>query len=113
MPSDTEFEYGDKYNDATYEYRIVIAPDGFTSKHIKNIASGTLFTEAEWKAVGIQMSRGWEHALWFPAYQNTLLFRRPHGTHPTTGIVDETAKAKALEEFNKKYNEETAPSTGH
>ena len=83
----------------------------------KNAPKGRLLTETEWRGVGVQQSRGWVHYAIhrcqlpaaiafhcclshapppepraFPS-PNTrpephiLLFRRPNGTDPTTGLV--------------------------
>merc|ERR1719161_1408500 len=41
--------------------------------------------EAEWRARGITMSRGWQHYDHHTPEANVLLFRRVRGTDPKTG----------------------------
>jgi len=77
-----EIEYSDKYNDDLYEYRHVILP-----KHVyKKLPRGRLLSEMEWRALGIQQSRGWAHYEIHRPEPYILLFRRPLGTDPNTGL---------------------------
>ena len=59
-----EIEYSDKYMDEHYEFRHVILPKDV----YKKIPRGRLLTEhvisnntQEWRALGVQQSRGWGH----------------------------------------------------
>ena len=78
-----EIEYSDKYTDDCYEYRHVLLP-----KHIyKKMTRGRLLTEQEWRALGVQQSRGWVHYEIHRPEPFILLFRRPLGTDPLTGLA--------------------------
>lgn len=98
-----KIEYSDKYYDSAYEYRHVILPRNV----YKKIRDKGLLSEEEWRALGISQSRGWVHYLIFPPEPNVLMFRRPIGTDPLTGLApfeatmrvnqNETEKAKNLE----------------
>eukprot|EP00303_Exanthemachrysis_gayraliae_P000681 CAMPEP_0206009884 /NCGR_PEP_ID=MMETSP1464-20131121/10543_1 /ASSEMBLY_ACC=CAM_ASM_001124 /TAXON_ID=119497 /ORGANISM="Exanthemachrysis gayraliae, Strain RCC1523" /LENGTH=95 /DNA_ID=CAMNT_0053383489 /DNA_START=10 /DNA_END=297 /DNA_ORIENTATION=- len=89
-----EIDYSDKYCDDNFEYRHVILP-----KHIaKSLTKGKLLAEAEWRGLGVQQSRGWVHYCVHKPEPHILLFRRPRGTDPQTGLVN----GKAID-----------PTTGH
>ena len=84
-----EIEYSDKYMDDHYEYRHVILPKDV----YKKIPRGRLLTEhvilqimQEWRALGVQQSRGWAHYELHRPEPHILLFRRPKGTDPQTGL---------------------------
>lgn len=78
----SEIEYSEKYYDEHYEYRHVILP----KEVVRKIPSkGKLLSENEWRALGIQQSRGWEHYEVHKPEPHILLFRRPIGTDPYTG----------------------------
>ena len=78
-----EIEYSEKYADDEFEYRHVILP-----KHIaKTAPKGRLLTDTEWRGIGVQQSRGWVHYSIHRPEPHILLFRRPIGTDPTTGLV--------------------------
>lgn len=51
------------------------------------LPKGKLLSDAEWRAYGVQQSRGWEHYAVHKPEPHILLFRRPLGTDPTTGRV--------------------------
>lgn len=53
----------------------------------KMLPKGKLLSDAEWRAYGVQQSRGWEHYAVHKPEPHILLFRRPLGTDPTTGRV--------------------------
>jgi len=79
-----EIEYSEKYADDEFEYRHVILP-----KHIaKNAPKGRLLLESEWRGLGVMQSRGWVHYAIHRPEPHILLFRRPNGTDPTTGLVN-------------------------
>lgn len=77
-----EIEYSDKYSDELYEFRHVILPKDTYKKIPKN----KLLEEHEWRALGVQQSRGWQHYEIHKPEPHILLFRRPIGTDPITGI---------------------------
>lgn len=70
--SSMSIRYGDKFTDDTYEYRNVILPPEITRKVPRK-----LMTEIEWRALGVQQSRGWEHYAIHQPEKNVLLFRKP------------------------------------
>ena len=51
------------------------------------LPKGKLLADAEWRAYGVQQSRGWEHYAVHKPEPHILLFRRQLGTDPTTGKV--------------------------
>ena len=80
----TEIEYSDKYFDDCYEYRHVI----LTKEKMKEIKyiKGCL-TEEQWRNLGIQQSKGWVNYCRYEGEPHILLFRRPLGTDPNTGLA--------------------------
>ena len=52
-----QIHYSDKYYDDTFEYRHVILPSDIA----QNLPKHRLLTETEWRALGVQQSRGWVH----------------------------------------------------
>ena len=46
----------------------------------KNLPKGRTMTEIEWRGIGVQQSRGWEHYSYHRPEPHILLFRRPLGT---------------------------------
>lgn len=71
-----QIDYSDKYCDGKYEYRHVILP----KDQAKSIPKNRLFSETEWRDLGVQQSRGWEHYANHRPEPHILLFRRPVGT---------------------------------
>ena len=80
----------------------------------KQIPSGQLLSEKEWRSLGIQMSLGWEHyathkyIVTFATHMarpepNILLFRRPLGTNGQTGKVDPELAERQRRQFRKQY----------
>jgi hypothetical protein len=53
----SRIEYSEKYMDDKNEYRHVILPKELA----KTLPKGRLLTEAEWRGIGVQQSRGWQH----------------------------------------------------
>lgn len=62
----------------------VILPKELAKSHLK---SGKLLSDAEWRGIGVQQSRGWEHYAIHRPEPHILLFRRPLGCDPMTGKV--------------------------
>ena len=85
-----EIEYSDKYADDVFEYRHVMLPKRLMKEMMRLMQSGELrlLAEAEWRGIGVQQSRGWEHYEIHRPEPHILLFRRPLGTNPATGLVD-------------------------
>mmetsp|Transcript_20179 Transcript_20179/g.46567 ORF Transcript_20179/g.46567 Transcript_20179/m.46567 type:complete len:97 (+) Transcript_20179:49-339(+) len=80
----SDIEYSDKYSDDEFEYRHVILP-----KHVaQHVVKGRLLSEQEWRTLGVQQSRGWVHYAIHKPEPHILLFRRPVGTDPITGLVN-------------------------
>ena len=77
-----EIEYSEKYADDLYEYRHVALPREVAKKLPKR-----LLTEEEWRNFGVQQSRGWVHYEIHRPEAHILLFWRPIGTDPATGMV--------------------------
>lgn len=78
-----ETEYSEKYYDDVYEYRHVLLP----KNTFKGMPKNKLLSENEWRALGVQQSRGWVHYEIHRPEPHILLFRRPQGTDPNTGMV--------------------------
>jgi cyclin-dependent kinase regulatory subunit CKS1 len=77
-----EIEYSDKYMDDYYEYRHVILP----REVYKKMPRSRLLLENEWRAIGVQQSRGWVHYELHRPEPHILLFRRAKGSDPQTGL---------------------------
>lgn len=92
-----DIEYSDKYCDDLYEYRHVILPKEIYKKIQKN----KLLEEMEWRGIGVQQSRGWQHYEIHKPEPHILLFRRPLGTDPVTG----QAPANVIQKI-REYNED-------
>mmetsp|Transcript_11680 Transcript_11680/g.25081 ORF Transcript_11680/g.25081 Transcript_11680/m.25081 type:complete len:99 (-) Transcript_11680:121-417(-) len=86
-------QYSEKYADDTYEYRHVILP----SEVARECAKDRLLSEDEWRRIGVQQSRGWEHYAIHKPEPHILLFRRPLGTDPVTGKVPENLNGNPAE----------------
>lgn len=71
-----QIEYSEKYQDGKFEYRHVILP----KDHARNLPKNRTLTELEWRNLGVQQSRGWEHYATHKPEPHILLFRRPLGT---------------------------------
>ena len=78
-----EIEYSDKYTDEKYEYRHVQLP----KEVYKTMPKNRLLSESEWRALGVQQSRGWVHYEIHKPEPYILLFRRVLGTDPQTGLT--------------------------
>jgi cyclin-dependent kinase regulatory subunit CKS1 len=96
-----QIEYSDKYSDLFYEYRHVILP----KEIFKKIPAKRLLTESEWRSIGIVQSKGWVNYTIHKPEPHILLFRRPLGTDPETGLTpsDILAKQPRYEETKTKY----------
>jgi len=81
----SEIEYSEKYFDENYEYRHVFLPQAVYMEMPK----GMLLSEREWRSLGIQQSKGWLHDGIHTPEPYILLFRRPIGTDPLTGLPPE------------------------
>ena len=71
-----QIEYSEKYQDAKFEYRHVILPKDVA----KGLPKNRVLAESEWRGIGVQQSRGWEHYANHRPEPHILLFRRPLGT---------------------------------
>ncbi|XP_019875596.1 cyclin-dependent kinases regulatory subunit-like [Aethina tumida] len=65
--------YSEKYCDDEYEYRHVILP----TELAKMVPKSHLMTEDEWRDLGIQQSKGWQHYMIHNPEPHILLFKRP------------------------------------
>ncbi|PPS02011.1 hypothetical protein GOBAR_AA18658 [Gossypium barbadense] len=86
-----QIQYSEKYFDDTYEYRHVVLPPEVA----KLLPKSRLLSEAqchlllffqsirdmqfmnEWRAIGVQQSRGWVHYAIHRPEPHIMLFRRP------------------------------------
>ncbi|PSC71618.1 Cyclin-dependent kinases regulatory subunit 1 [Micractinium conductrix] len=77
-------QYSERYYDDVYEYRHVVLPQDIA----KRLPKDKLLSEAEWRALGVQQSRGWVHyarhrpeVCWTEMWgrPHIMLFRRPKG----------------------------------
>ena len=93
-----EIEYSEKYQDDYYEYRHVL----LTKSLYKQIPKNRLLSENEWRSLGVQQSRGWVHYDIHKPEPHILLFRRPLGTDPNTGIPPKEMLAK-IEEMEAQW----------
>ena len=66
--------YSDRYQDQKYIYRHVLLT---LAAYKKCINLNKLLKENEWRALGLYMSPGWVHFMWFKGEKNVLIFRRP------------------------------------
>jgi len=103
-----EIEYSDKYVDDSYEYRHVILPKRVAKEMFKLFqfadhsrpgskpGDPRLLLENEWRSIGVQQSRGWHHYEIHKPEPHILLFRRPLGTNPLTGQVDQGGNGQTV-----------------
>ncbi|CAN0254416.1 unnamed protein product [Discosporangium mesarthrocarpum] len=96
-------DYSDKYVDGLFEYRHVILP----KETARVLPKTRLLAEEEWRNLGVQQSRGWQHYAIHRPEPHILLFRRPLGTDPVTGKVDPELEREA----KQKYAEELASNS--
>ncbi|CAL9066668.1 unnamed protein product [Musa banksii] len=68
-----QIQYSEKYFDDTYEYRHVVLPPEVAKLLPKN----RLLSENEWRAIGVQQSRGWVHYAIHRPEPHIMLYRRP------------------------------------
>lgn len=83
--------------DGKYEYRHVVIP----KEQAKSLPKNRTLTESEWRAMGVQQSRGWEHYACHRPEPHILLFRRPLGTDPVTGEVNAEKEREAKENYQQ------------
>ncbi|KAJ3647967.1 hypothetical protein Zmor_019808 [Zophobas morio] len=74
-----KIQYSDKYYDDEYEYRHVVLP----KEMVQLVPKTHLMTEAEWRRIGVQQSRGWVHYMTHSPEPHILLFKRPITAPPT------------------------------
>jgi cyclin-dependent kinase regulatory subunit CKS1 len=90
-------------NDATiyiqYYCSHVILPKDLA----KTLPKSRLLTENEWRTIGVQQSRGWQHYAIHRPEPHILLFRRPLGTDPQSGRVDPNLIAAARDEYKNQF----------
>ena len=66
--------YSDRFSDEKYTYRLVKMPYDIA----KLIPKGRVLEETEWRAFGVQLSRGWEHYALHRPEPHVLMMRRPY-----------------------------------
>lgn len=77
--------YSERYCDAENEYRHVILPsDVFrTYREMQQGKTTKFLNEEEWRKLGIQQSKGWQHYLIHKSEPHVLIFKRPLETDKT------------------------------
>lgn len=78
-----EAEHSEKYQDDLFEYKHVILTKDMYDRMPKN----KLLVESQWRALGVIQSKGWVHYTIFKPEPHILLFKRPIGIDPKTGVV--------------------------
>ncbi|RWR74235.1 putative cyclin-dependent kinase, regulatory subunit [Cinnamomum micranthum f. kanehirae] len=68
-----EITYSEKYFDESFEYRHVTLP----REMAKLLPKNGLLSEEEWRAIGVQQSRGWVHYAIHRPEPHIMLFKRP------------------------------------
>ncbi|TFJ80378.1 hypothetical protein NSK_008285 [Nannochloropsis salina CCMP1776] len=96
----SRIEYSEKYMDDNHEYRHVILPKELA----RSLPKQRLLTESEWRGIGVQQSRGWQHYAIHRPEPHILLFRRPLGTDPVTGKVNAELEREAKEKYAESMN---------
>jgi len=91
--------YSEKYYDSKYEYRHITLPSN------PLISRNKTLDEEEWRSLGIQQSRGWEHYGYYTPQPTVLLFRRLHGIDGTTGKFNPELYRIAIENYSKEMGE--------
>lgn len=79
-----QIEYSEKYYDEEFEYRHVIMPREMGP----DLKKSGLLSEDQWRDLGITQSKGWIHYDTHLPEPHILIFRRPLGTDPRTGLID-------------------------
>ena len=72
----------ERYYDDIYEYRHVVLPPEIA----KRLPKGRLMSEAEWRQLGVQQSRGWVHYAIHRPEPHIMLFRRAKGYGTTAAV---------------------------
>jgi len=67
----------------------------------QNLPKTRTLSDGEWRGLGVQQSRGWEHYANHRPEPHILLFRRPLGTDPLTGEVDPQLEREAKEQYQQ------------
>lgn len=94
-----EIEYSEKYYDEYYEYRHVILP----KEIFKKLPAKKLLSESEWRSIGLTQSQGWIHYTIHKPEPHILLFRRPLGTNPETGLANKEIMNR-IQEYERNKN---------
>eukprot|EP00978_Attheya_sp_CCMP212_P013863 scaffold34938_cov53-Attheya_sp.AAC.5 len=69
----------------------------------KTLPKSKLLSEDEWRRIGVQQSRGWEHYAIHRPEPHILLFRRALGTDPQSGRVDPELERQARDEYKNQF----------
>mmetsp|Transcript_6458 Transcript_6458/g.11154 ORF Transcript_6458/g.11154 Transcript_6458/m.11154 type:complete len:95 (-) Transcript_6458:445-729(-) len=88
-----EIYYSDRYHDDKYEYRHVILTPQVLKIYQRTFEDDRLLTETEWRALGVQQSKGWMHYAIHKPEPHVMLFRRPLGYDPNASQKSNTAGA--------------------
>jgi len=88
-----DFYYSPKYEDDTYEYRHVHV----TKEVVTMVPRNRLMSESEWRSLGVQQSKGWQHYMIWPPERHVLLFRRPKPVATPAASVAKSKQQKVTE----------------
>ncbi|KFM24920.1 Cyclin-dependent kinases regulatory subunit 2 [Auxenochlorella protothecoides] len=69
----SQIQYSERYYDDVSRH--VVLPSDIAAQ----LPKGKLLTETEWRALGVQQSRGWVHYAIHKPEPHIMLFRRPKG----------------------------------
>lgn len=85
-------QYSEKYYDDVFEYRHVVLPPEIAQHLPKN----RLLSENEWRGLGVQQSRGWEHYAIHRPEPHIMLFRRPKGYGQPQQVVNAVGQPQVV-----------------
>ncbi|KFH70360.1 hypothetical protein MVEG_03211 [Podila verticillata NRRL 6337] len=96
-----DISYGSTYEDAAYEYRNVILPKAMFQwlprHYFVNLETAgytlKLLSEPQWRAIGLQMSPGWEHYMQHAPEPHIMPFRRDLETSRRVRLEQKMAAA--------------------
>ncbi|KAK9836991.1 hypothetical protein WJX81_004967 [Elliptochloris bilobata] len=91
MPAN-QIQYSEKYYDSIYEYRHVVLPQDIAQL----LPKGRLLSETEWRAIGVQQSRGWVHYAIHRPEPHIMLFRRPKNYQQNANVAVQGAEPVAV-----------------
>ncbi|KAF9330310.1 hypothetical protein BG006_006728 [Podila minutissima] len=109
-----DISYGTTYVDSAYEYRNVILPKAMFQwlprNYFVNLETAgytlKLLSEPQWRAIGLQMSHGWEHYMQHAPEPHIMPFRRDLETSKRVRHEQKLAAARQKKEEGAKIKTE-------